>query len=221
MANLANPIPDPATDKPPRQRRWIPLGLMVAMALLAGGILWIVVPTAVSSRSESEILSGSPIPAPAGRSERKCNSPVEFSFDWNASEADLDQAIGARVEKWERVHGARIRIAGTAKYTFKGGARVVGASDESFGIKLVDDSKFGFEWPKEIKGRSVVVEGCLSRIYYPRELQRPDTSKWTDREKQIRNNLRAWPFGFGYELRNFTYRLAEESTDLESGDGEN
>jgi hypothetical protein len=219
MTTSTIPTHDAASDKPLRHGRWIPLLLMVAIALLAGGILWIVVPMDLASRSESEILSGSPIPPPAERSVRECNPAAEFSFDRNAREADLDQAIGPRVEKWERVHGARVRIVGTAKYTFRGGARVTGTCDEHFDIRLIDDSKSGFKWPKEIEDRPVLVEGCLSRIYYPRELQRPDMSKWTDREKQKRSNMRALPFGFVYELRNFTYRLADKSAGLEPEEG--
>ena len=218
MAIPANPVRDPA-GKASRRQLWIPLPLTVAIVLLAGGIFWIVAPADLASRSESEILSRSPIPEPAERRDRKCNPTVDFSFDRNASKGGLDQAIGPRVEKYERVHGARVRIVGTAKYTFKGGARVVGTSDEPFGIKLIDASTFGFEWPKEIEGRSVEVEGCLSRIYYPRQLQRPDTSKRTDREKRTRSNMRAWPLGFVYELRNFSYRLAGEPADLEPAEG--
>src|SRR5262245_2173168 len=66
-------------------------------------------------RSESEILSSSSIPSPAERGKRVCEGPVERSFDRSAVDAELDQMLGARVEKYERVHGPRIRIEGIAK----------------------------------------------------------------------------------------------------------
>ena len=220
MDTSASQSPEHGCDKLFRQRRWtLLLLMMIAAALIVSGILWVMVPIELAARSESEILSGSPIPAPAEQIAKKCNSIVEFSFDRNASEADVDQAIGPRVEKWDRVQGARARIVGTAKDTSRGGARIVGTADEPFDIKRIDDSGFGFKWPEEIEGRSVVVEGCLGRIFYPSQLQRPDTSKWTDRQKQVRSSLRAYPTGFVYELHNYTYRLADESAGSEASEG--
>jgi hypothetical protein len=47
MAVATNPSPDPTTDKPPRARRWIPLGVRLFVAILAIlGLtaVWIAVP---------------------------------------------------------------------------------------------------------------------------------------------------------------------------------
>jgi hypothetical protein len=204
--------PDPIVSK---SRRWsvrAPLWgwfLLTIVALVIAAVGFSVCRSYL--RSESEILSRWPMTAPAERHVRKCKSVVEHSFDSKASDADLDQLLGARVEKYERVHGPRIRIDGTAKYTFKGGARVVGASARPFSIKLIDQSGFDIEWPQDVVGRRIIVEGCLSRIYYPRELQHPDTSHWSDREKRTKNFLRGWPSGFVYELRSFKYELKDDS----------
>jgi hypothetical protein len=174
----------------------------------------------ISPLSDSDKLSGRDFPAPTEHGFTDCGNVVLFTFDGEATNDDLDRAVGPRVEKWECIHGSRIRIEGTAEYTFKGGSRINGDSPESFTIRLLDGSKLGFEWPDEIRGQRVVVEGCLSRTFYPRELSRPDISKWTEREKQTRNLLRAYPFGFVYSLRDFTFELVDNAANYGDARGE-
>jgi hypothetical protein len=135
----------------------------------------------------------------------ECGDTVEFAFDNGVTEADLDKAIGPRLERYEIVYGPRVRIEGTARRGRR--PRVDVDSDNPYSIILLG----GLEWPAAVENRHVVVEGCLSRTYYPWEASHPDTSKWTERERLTRNNLHALPFGFVYGLRDFAYRLSENN----------
>jgi hypothetical protein len=171
--------------------------------------------TGAGCGSQTETTVDSPLNL-VKRGEVDCGAAVKYSFSSDSAESDLDQAIGPRVETYEEVHGKRVRLEGTAEQTFKGGARIIA---DDFSVKLQDDSQLAFEWPSALRGQRVVVEGCLTRVYFPRELSRPDTSKWTAREKMTKNNVRALPFGFAYFVREFTYKLAaDEPAQINEGD---
>ncbi len=93
--------------------------------------------------------------------EEKCGDAVEFTFGNDVAAAELDRAIGPRVEKYELIHGPRVRVEGTARRTRTPSLSIDSA--EPFAILIWGE----FKWPTGAEGRHVVGEGSLSRCYYP------------------------------------------------------
>jgi hypothetical protein len=164
-------------------------------------------------RSQSELHSARKLPLPGEKYSYFNEADTVPVLDRSTSEAEFDKLLGPRVKNYERIHGPRIQIAGRATYFFKGGSQILGTASTPFHLKVVEKWDRRFEWPKELIGRIVVADGHLCRVYYPRELSQLDTSKWTADEKQKRNNVRAYPLGFVYELRDFNFRPSDNAAD--------
>lgn len=178
------------------------------LASLLAILAWITSASFMSGREGRYI---SPWPKMSFRGERNCEKTVVRSFGADFTGRDLDALIGPRVEVYETVYGPRIRVEGIAKH-HKPGPCLNLPDHPSYLRVLLDDG----DWPENIRGRRVIVEGCLHRTYYSWDASHVSPEKlkqMSARQLQITNTMRALPVGFVYFLHNVNYELHPDQSD--------
>jgi len=127
---------------------------------------------------------------------------VRYSLASDATFDDLDRLLGERRKIEEVVCGPRIRIEGIATVSRREMSYLEGDGTAPFSILMRT-----VEWPKEIVGRRVSIEGRLTRQWHT-SVRSVRTSPWPW-NSEVKNQLVGIGTGFGYYLDNWTYELAD------------
>ena len=127
---------------------------------------------------------------------------VRYSLASDATFEDLDRLLGERRKIEEVMCGPRIRIVGFATASRRELSYLEGDGTAPFSILMRT-----VEWPKEIVGRRVSVEGRLTRQWHA-SVRSVRTSAWPW-NSDVKNQLVGIGTGFGYYLDNWTYELAD------------
>jgi len=128
---------------------------------------------------------------------------VQCCLPSSSSSDDFDRLLGERRAVEGQVCGPRVRIEGIAAVSFREVSYLEGDGDRPFSIRLES-----IDWPEQVVGQRVSVEGVLSRQWHASVgTLRTSPRPWN---AEVKNHLTGTGTGFGYCLRDCVFEIADK-----------